>query len=157
MSSFVENCAWHAGFALGEYDWDGWIARLSDVLPMPVWDVPRILDSSAAYDMAVHARHWQGGEMRSVNIPGGLEHHIWQLDLHGEQVQYFARALYSHCVRYVAGMPRIRAPPTDHMDCTSVVPAAQFESLASAISCRSDSSRHMLQCWLENVLVYLAL
>jgi len=153
MSSFVENSAWFAKFEFALFDYAEWIAQLP--MPMPVYDITRILNSSTVYSMAMHARHWCEDTLNHVNIPDDMANHMRFLWINEpQQQQYFARALYSHCARYVTGMPRIRKPPTDHMGQTDVVPCAQFESLAAAVSAHSDGSRHTLLCWLTNVLVY---
>lgn len=153
MSSFVENSAWYATFDLGVFDWSEWIATIP--LPMPVYDISRILDSAAAFDMAMHARHWTGTHLEGLRIPDALRHHMNVIGITSlQQHQYMARALYSHCARYVTGMPRIREPPTDHMGTTAVVPPERFEALATAVMANDPCMRRTLECWLTNVLVH---
>ena len=153
MSSFVENCAWYADFDLEVFDWHEWIQTLP--LPMPIYDVTRIVDSAAAYDMAMHARHWAGTHIGGLRIPDVLRRHMRCVGLKSlAQQQYMARALYSHCARYVTGMPRIRPPPTDHIKQTEVVPREVFQALMSALHAEDKLARRTLQCWLTNVLVY---
>ena len=146
MSSFVENSAWYATFDLGVFDWSEWIATIP--LPMPVYDISRILDSAAAFDMAMHARHWTGTHLEGLRIPDALRHHMNVIGITSlQQHQYMARALYSHCARYVTGMPRIREPPTDHMGTTAVVPPERFEALATAVMANDPCMRRTLECW----------
>ena len=153
MSSFVENSAWYADFDLGEFDWSEWIARMP--LPMPVYDISRILDSAAAFDMAMHARHWTGTHLEGLHIPNALRDHMNIIGITSlQQHQYMARALYSHCAQYVTGMPRIRAPPTDHVGTTAVVPPERFQALAKAVMANNSCMRRTLECWLANVLVH---
>ena len=153
MSSFVENSAWYATFDLDKFNWSEWVAFLP--LPLPVYDVTRILDSAAAFDMAMHARHWAGTHLEGLRIPLTLRRHMEAIEITSlQQQQYMARALYSHCARYITGMPRIRDPPTDHMGSMAVVPPDQFEALASAVMATNASMCRTLQCWLTNVLVH---
>ena len=122
---------------------------------MPIYDITRILDSAAAFDMAMHARYWTYPGLEGLRIPAALANHLRLIDLSTVyQQQYMARALYSHCARYVTGMPRIRAPPVDHLGTTKVVPDEQFYALAAAAMAHDASMRRTLQCWLTNVLVH---
>ena len=153
MSSWVENCAWYARYDIDVFDWHRWIVELQQVLPLPIYDITRILDISAAFDMAMHARHWHGELYPSVNIPRGLRWHMAAVQVHtASQQQYLARALYSHCARYTTGVAVIKCPPTDHMGDTSVVPSEQFESLSSAAHASTEKLRRRLYAWLCNVL-----
>lgn len=153
MSSFVENSAWYDAFDFSAFDWREWIEHLP--LPMPIYSISRILDSAAAYDMAMHARHWTGTHLQGLRIPVALCQHMAIIGIASpQQQQYMARALYSHCARYVTGMPRICEPPTDHLGTLAVVPPERFESLATAVMAHDQSSRHTLECWLSNVLMH---
>lgn len=150
MSSWLQLCRWHDEFALGLYPWQSWVEHLK--LPLPAFDLTRILDASAAYDIAVHALHWQSEhEQRHVNL---TPHMVRMMNAIGvraaHQQQYMARALYAHCSRYITGMPRISDPPTDHIDCLPVVPSECLEELARATL--TPWPALSIESWLERVL-----
>jgi hypothetical protein len=157
MSSCVETLGWQAKYELGRYDWQGWIEHAKDLLPLPVYDLSKILDTSAAWDIFYHARHWpddRAHELRPVHVPAGLVAAIAHAGIeHMHQVQYVARALYNHCARYTRGMPNVRAVPIDHMLSLRVVPSAVFKSLVVAIKADTAAARR-LDCWLQNVIMW---
>jgi hypothetical protein len=154
MSSWIELQEWHAEHALETFPWSEWIESLTNVFPMPVHDLPRILDTCAAYDIALHAAHWDPAEpVQPVRIPRDLDDMIRSLALHHcTQRMYMARALYAHCSKYVAGVPRIVNPPTDHLDQIEAVPLSHVHALAQA-TLTPVPARH-LYCWLTNAVQY---
>lgn len=152
MSSWIEMRTWSKQHELGDFPWDEWVQALAHCIPMPVYDLPRILDATAAYDMAVHAMYWNGGsELRPVRVPYELTRHLYGLGLtrHVQQV-YMARALYAHCARYTTGVPRICDPPTGHMDRIPLMPLEQFRALAKAMFLEMPALR--LDHWLDNTI-----
>ena len=156
MSSFVETLKWQYEFELGVYDWRGWIEHVTDLLPLPVYDLSKILDTSAAWDIFYHGRHWpadRAHELQPVHVPAVLAAAIAHAGIeYAHQVQYVARALYNHCARYTVTVPRVRAVATDHMLSLRVVPKAVFKSLVLAIKADAAAARR-LDCWLQNVIV----
>ena len=124
---------WERGHELGCFPWDEYIAMLQEVVPLPVYDLSRILDASAVYDMVRHAKYWPGSDEHPVNIPAAFARAMRGVHLSSpEQMRYFARALYSHVSNYTTGMPKIRRPPTDHMEHIPIVPFAEFDALFRA-------------------------
>ena len=157
MSCFVETLGWQSKYELGVYDWQGWIEHAADLLPMPVYDLSKIIDTSAVWDIFYHGRHWpddRAHELRAVRVPAGLVAAIAHAGIeHTHQVQYVARALYNHCARYTRGIPSVRAVPIDHMLSLRVVPSAVFKSLVVAIKADAAAARR-LDCWLQNVIMW---
>jgi len=155
-TSLVENAQWQVDFALGTFDWDEWVRQLADVFPMPVYDLPRILDTAAAWDIVYHARHWPAAraiEVGHVRMPPALGCMLSCVGItYLHQQQYAAKAMYRHCAQYTAGTMVVGAVPTDHMDHLPVVPARMLRAICAAARL-SEDSRH-LACWLENVIVY---
>ena len=151
-SSWVELCGWHQTHALGDFPWREWVQDLAEHLPLPIYDLPRILHVTEAYDMAMHAVHWQGGsELRPVNVPHGLAHMMRGIGLAlARQRVYMARALYAHCSRYVTGVPRICDPPRGHLGDLPVIPLPHLQKLAAATL--TPAPAHNLSHWLERVL-----
>lgn len=151
-SSWIELRTWHACYELGKFPWDQWIQELQ--LPLPVYDLSKILDQSAVFDMAVHALHWQGGsDLRPVHVTSHMKHMMRAIDVLGpDQQVYMARALYSHCSRYMIGVPRIADPPTYHIDLLPIIPLACLERLAKATMTPYPAER--ITMWLERVLKY---
>lgn len=152
MSSWLELRVWHQTHALGVFPWDEWIVHVQHCIPLPVYDLLRILDASAAYDMAVHAVHWRGdGELRPVLLPHTLSAALSAVGMrqHGQQM-YMARALYAHCSRYTIGVARIQDPPLDHMECIPLMPQEHSDALAHAT--RTPLPASALMYWLDNVI-----
>ena len=151
-TSWLELCQWHDRFALLEFPWDEWLRALE--LPLPIYDVTRILDASAVFDMAVHALHWPAAEpLNPVNMTPHMRLMMRRIDVKEPHQQvYMARALYAHCSQYVTGVPRICNPPTHHIDDLSIVPHDNLVLLAQATltpmpaTCISD--------WLVRTLRY---
>jgi len=133
MTSFVEMAVWERSHDLGGFPWDEYIDALQSVVPMPVYDLSRILDASAVYDMARHAMYWNGYDDHPVHIPDPFANLMRAVHLSSpEQMQYFARALCAHISNYTLDVPKIRQPPTEHMDCIPVVPFENFDALFRA-------------------------
>ena len=156
MSTFVETVPWEAEYGLHTFPWSEWIGAAAELVPMAVYDLSKILDSCAAYEMALYARHWSDdGSMNPVHVPAALRLHMACAGVtqYPQQV-YFARAMYAHCARYTAGVPRIANPPTWHMANIAIVPATIFSELVQATMATTDGHRRQLMCWLENVLVH---
>ena len=157
MSSYVETLGWQSNFDLATYDWQGWIDAAADMVPLPVYDLRKIIDTSAIWDIFYHGRHWpadRAHELNGVHIPAAMTAAIEHAGVNlPHQVQYIARALYNHCARYTSGVPFVRAVPVDHMLCLRVVPAAVFQSLVAAIKADRATARR-LACWLQNVIVW---
>ena len=150
MSSWLQLCSWHDQYALGLFPWDQWVACLT--LPMPIYDLPRILDAAAAYDMAVHALHWPGGaDLTPVRLTTHMARMMQSIGVvqHAQQV-YMARALYAHCARYVTGVPRICDPPTYHVDNLPTVPYENICSLAHATL--TPLPAPSISAWLDRTL-----
>jgi hypothetical protein len=154
MSSWIELCSWHETHELGDFPWPDWVRAVEPFIPMPLYDLSRILDAAAVYDMAMHAMHWQGGDdLRPVNMLPGLTHMLRGIGMtHPRQRLYMARALYAHCSRYVTGVPRIVDPPTYHLDELPVVPLRHVQALATATLTPAPAAN--LTYWLENVLMH---
>lgn len=154
MSSWLEFCCWHDTYALDRFPWSEWVKAVEPVLPMPVYDLPRILDAAAAYDMAMHALHWPGGDdLPPVYVPTRLTPLLRDIGLqHPWQHLYIVRALYAHCSRYVTALPRIVNPPTYHLDELPVVPLAHVQALATATLTPAPAAN--LTYWLESVLMH---
>lgn len=151
-SSWVELCMWYDLHGLGDFPWDEWIDELE--LPMPLYSLSKILDASAAYDMAVHALHWQGGEdLRPVRLTKHMSKMMRAVGVCApSQQMYMARALYAHCTRYVTGMPAVRNPPTNHLDFLPVVPHENLLRLASATL--TPMPADSISAWLERAIVH---
>jgi hypothetical protein len=134
MSSWIELQEWHAMHGVDAFPWQEWIGELQRVLPLPVYDITRVLDPSQVHDMAQHAAHWSPDmHVQRVHVPPCLARHIAALDLqYSSQVVYMARALYSHCSRYVTGVPLVCCPPTTHLDHVEAVPQQHVRELAHA-------------------------
>ena len=158
MSSYVETVGWQSRYMLGAYDWAGWLSEATDALPLPVYDLTKIMDPAAVWDIFYHGRHWpvdRAHELAHVPVPAALKAGIRHAGIElPHQVQYVARAIYGHCRLYTVGVPRIRAVPTDHMLSMCVVPSAIFESLAAAMALGPGNNRKRLHCWLQNVLIW---
>ena len=156
MASVLENLEWHRRHAIGAFDWSGWASALGEVIPLPVYDMLRIVDGCAAHDIVVHARHWpveRALELGNVNLPLPLARMLAAVGLElPHQMQYATRALYRQCAQHTVGVPILRAVPVDHMDDVPVVPSSVLASLAAAADTADDTKR--LMCWLENVIVY---
>lgn len=123
-------------------------------IPMPIYDLRRILDASAAYDMAVHAVHWRdSSELRPVRVPRELSAALCAIGMrqHGQQM-YMARALYAHCSRYTIGVIRIQDPPLDHMESIPLLPREHSDALARAT--RTPLPASVLMYWLDRVIRY---
>jgi len=154
MSSLVENVQWQADFDFDAFEWDEWVRQLGDVMPMAVYDLPRILDSAAAWDIMYHARHWpedRAYELGYVRVPPGLRNmlaHVGVIAAH--QQHYAARALYRHCTQYVTGSGVVRAVPIDHMDSIPVVPDHLIRSICTLAHLRENY--RLVKCWMENVI-----
>ena len=145
---------WHATHVVGAFPWEEWIEELQYVLPLPLYDITRVLDPSQAYDMALHAAHWSPDKhVQRVHIPAGLVRHITALDVHcPSQVVYMARALYSHCSRYVTGVPRVCCPPTAHLDHVEALPPHHVLALVRATL--TPLPAEGLYAWLSCVIMY---
>lgn len=154
MSSWLELQEWYLEHAVDEFPWEEWIQELEHIMPMPVYSIARILDPCQAYDMAVHAVHWPCGEyLQSVNVPPMLVQHIKAIGLrYMHQVVYMARAMYSHCSRYVAGVPRVCCPPTGHLDHLEAVPLHCIVALARATL--TPLPAEGLHAWLAGTVIY---
>lgn len=154
MSSWLELQEWHLKHSLLTFPWQEWIEQLQHTLPMPVYDIRRILDTCQAYDMAVYAAHWPcDKDIQQVNVPLGLVQHINALGLqHPRQVVYMARALYSHCSRYVTNVPRVCCPPTTHIDDLDAVPLLHVLALARATLTPLPASG--LHAWLTDTIMH---
>mgnify|MGYP001483216103 CR=1 FL=1 len=154
MSSWVELIEWNQAHQLGDFPWDEWIVEVGHCIPLPVYDLLSILDASAAYDMAVHAKYWQPSwPVRPVHIPDSLRSLIRaiRIDSHTQQM-YMARALYAHCVPYVCGTPRITNPPRDHIDHIPLLPVDYITELQRAS--KTSVSCSALSSWLESTIRY---
>ena len=156
MSSVLENLEWHRQHAIGTFDWSEWASLLGEVMPLPVYDMLRLVDGCAAHDIAVHARHWPEAralELGRVNLTAPLARMLAAVGLELEhQMQYAARALYRQCAERMVGVPILRGVPVDHMDDVPVVPASVLAALVAATDATDDAKR--LRCWLENVIVH---
>jgi hypothetical protein len=156
MSSVLENLEWHRRHAIDTFDWSEWVTLLGEVMPLPVYDLLRIVDGCAAHDIAVHARHWpkvRAGELGRVNVPAPLARMLYAVGLeHPHQIQYAARALYRQCAERTTGVPILKGVPVDHMDDVPVVPSGVLASLVTAADAAGDAKQ--LLCWLENVIVH---
>jgi len=154
MSSWLELQEWYLKHAVHSFPWQEWIEELQHTLPIPVYDITRILDTCQAYDMAVHAAHWPcDKDIQQVNIPPKLVQHINALGLqHSRQVVYMARALYSHCSRYVTNMPLVCCPPTAHIDELDAIPRLHLLALARATLTPFPAKR--LHTWLAAAIMY---
>jgi len=156
MSSVLENLEWHRRHAIDTFDWSEWTTLLGEVMPLPVYDMQRIVDGFAAHDIAVHARHWPAAralELGRVNLTAPLARMLAAVGLELEhQMQYAARALYRQCAERTVGVPILRAVPVDHMDDVPVVPPGVLAALVEAADAADDAKR--LLCWLENVIVH---
>lgn len=152
MSSWLELRSWHEVHAIDVFPWGDWIVHVEQCLPIPVYDLLRILDVSAVYDMAVHAMHWPGsGELRPVRVPRQLLDALSGIGMHQHrQKMYMARALYAHCSQYTIGVARIQDPPRDHMDAIPLMPYESFTALAHAT--RTPLPAIALVHWLNRVI-----
>ena len=154
--SYVETVGWCVRFSLDAFSWSQWVLELHEVLGMPVWDLSKILDASAAWDIMYHARHWPESRARELP-PLRLSPALCRMFaatgvVDGHQQLYAGRALYKHCSMYTTGMRGIAAVPVDHMSDLPVVPRVLMSSLLSA--CGEGVDAQQLACWLENVIVY---
>lgn len=149
-TSWIELYNWQNEFNFNSFAWDEWIDGLE--LPMPIYDLAKILDASAAFDMASHAFCWTNQEcLQPVHFTYHMKEMMHALQLHEpHQQQYMARALYAHCSQYVLGMPVIRNPPCSHIEFLPVVPLQCLESLAAATLTPMPASR--LSKWLRRVI-----
>jgi hypothetical protein len=110
----------------------------------------RIVDVSAVFDMARHAMYWPGDILddNAVFIPPCFAALLRGTGMREPgKMRYFARALYSHCSRYITGMPRVRRPSVEHMQYIPVVPFDYFDALSTALQAPLG-----LECWLTNVI-----
>ncbi len=155
MSSVLENLNWHRMHTHCKFDWSEWTSLLGEVMPLPVYNMLRIVDGCAAHDIALHARHWpedRALELGNVNLPVPLQNMLAAVGLtRSHQMQYAARALYRQCAERTVGVPILRNVPVDHMDNVPVVPASVLKSLADAAD--TEDTKQLL-CWLQNVIVY---
>lgn len=150
MSSWIELCGWDQAHELGVFPWDEWVKAVEPFIPMPLYDLSRILDASAAYDMAMHAMHWTGGGL-SVHVQPGLAHMLRGIGLaQPQQQEYMARALYAHCSHYLTGIQRIIDPPMFHMRKWDVVPMQHVQTLA--IATLTPVPAKNIIYWLESVI-----
>ena len=119
MSSLLEGLAWEHRYHLMHTapQWKQWILQLEHVFDLPVYDLLRILDVSAAFDMVQHAYYYNGtGNLYNVRVPRSCVETLRDVGLHHSwQMKYFIQALYSHCSKYTIGMRNIAPPDTHHM------------------------------------------
>ena len=154
MSSWLELQQWYTTYTLDAFPWAEWISLVQDTLPLPVYDLSKILDSSAVYDMAIHAVHWPASDNSvHVRVPLELEKALRAIDIVlPAQQMYMARALYAHCGKYTAGMLQIKDPPVNHMQHIALMPVAYTIALANATFTLLPSTQ--LTYWLEQTLRY---
>lgn len=157
MSSYVETLSWCRAHTLHDFPWREWVEELALAVEWPVYQLPEILDVSAAYDIMFHARHFPEERVQELthSRPGlactrllagaGLTQ--------SHQQQYAYAALYRHCARYVVGMPagRVRAVPVDHVKNIPLLPSELYAQACLALGV--DESLRQLMCWLRNVIV----
>ena len=149
-TSWVELCTWQSRYRLDVFQWNEWIEHLE--LPLPVYDITRILDPSAAFDMALHAFCCPVEDsLLPVRYTDQMRQMMCHIDLSlSHQQAYMARALYAHCARYVVGVPRIRNPSVSHIDYLPIVPSHNLEALAQATMTPWPATR--LTKWLSRVI-----
>ena len=153
-SSFAENLTWVQDHAFDSFDWDDWLKCAEGVIPVPVYDLARILDSAAAWDIMYHARHWpyeRAHEIGYVRVPSQFGAVLRSAGVDAvHQQQYAARAMYCHCDRYVIGIGVTRDVPTDHM---AEVPAVPYRALSAVIdAAQLGPDQRKIECWLDNVI-----
>ena len=151
-TSWLELCCWHDKYALLRFPWNEWVSALR--LPLPIYDLPRILDVSAAFDMAVHALYWRATEpLKLVRITKHMQSMMRCIDVcEPHQQMYMARALYAHCSQYVTGVPRITNPPTYHVDDLPIIPYDNLVQLAQATL--TPMPALCISEWLDRTLRY---
>ena len=157
MSSYVETLSWCRAHALTAFPWREWVEELALAIDWPVYQLPEILDVSAAYDILFHARHFP--EERAQELTRSRPGLACKRLLAGagldqsHQQQYTFAALYRHCARYVTGMPagRVRAVPVDHIENVPLLPNELYAQACAALGV--NDSLKQLMCWLRNVIV----
>lgn len=154
MSSWLELREWHEVHDLGVFPWAEWIVYVARYIPMPIYDLSRILDASAVYDMAIHAVHWRGSsELCPVNVPNELSNALCAIGMREQKQQmYMARALYAHCARYTTGIVRIQDPPLHHMQSIPLMPQDCSDALAHAT--KTPLPALTLLHWLTSVIKF---
>jgi len=154
MSSWVELIEWNQTHQLGDFPWDAWIVEVGECIPLPVYNLSSILDASAAYDMAVHAKYWQRHwPVQPVRVPSSLRSLIRGIRITSTTQQlYMARALYAHCAPYVLDAPKIVNPPRGHMDHIPLLPIEHFIALQRAS--KTPVPGTPLYSWLESTIRY---
>lgn len=158
MSSYIETLDWCHTFTLDRFDWSAWIEEFAWLVSWPVYDMTQVVDSSAAFDIALHAKHfpasrakeltgcWIGESVRSILCGAGLQ-------MHHEQCYAFT-ALYKLCSTYTVGMNgcSIKRTPVDFMDNVPMLPPHIKSFIDQAWL--SEDNQKQITCWLENVIKY---
>ena len=157
MSSHIETIQWLKQFSLDAYNWSDWVLALRDAIRLPVYDLTKILDAAAAWDIMYHARHWpryRAAEIAPLRgIGAGLSHLLDCVELTElHQQMYAASALYSHCAKYTMHLKQLAHVPVDHMANIPVMPSALAQALV--LACGDNASSSQIFRWLENVIVY---
>ena len=151
MSSLLEGLAWEHKHQLlsNASQWKEWILHLEQVVDLPVYDLSRILDVSAAFDMVQHAYYYNGtGNLYNVTVPASCVQALRDVGLHElSQMKYFIQALYSHCSQYTIGMRNISPPDTQHMQNIPVVPYYLFKQLQDILMFPRN-----VYAWLHNII-----
>lgn len=158
MSSVLETLHWCQSFDLAAYEWYQWVQQLPETVRWPVYDIERILDASAAYDIMYHARHFPecrvcemtrcrpSAAFRQLAAAAGV--------VMPHQQEYAYVALYRHCARYTTGMQshRVLPVPVDHVEHIPLLPMSIAEGVATTFA--TPESVNQVMCWLRNVIVY---
>ena len=157
MSSHVETVEWCENYGLQRFDWSGWVTALQDVIGLPVYDLSKIMDSAAAWDIMYHARHWPAQRAHEITslrgIGSGLRRMLESTGIFAPHQQHYAAcALYSHCAKYTTRLPFIVPVPIDHMHSIPVMPHALAQAVVAA--CGDDANTVQICCWLKNVIVH---
>ena len=156
MSSELETLAWREQFDLSVYDWDEWVKELGKAVRWPVYDISKILDASAAYDICCCARHFPADRAHELTACKDVTQYVHVLRAAGldTQVQwcYAISALYKHCSKYTTGMSghRVRHPPTDHMDDIPLLPDNLF-CVADTLFGSPENTAHVL-AWIRRAV-----
>ena len=152
MSSLLECLEWENKFSLNAqnpFEWCKWLQHVITLAKFPVYDILKICDVAAVFDMAQHAKYFNGdASLQSMIIPHYLTQHLTIVELTTYfQQQYFMQALYSHCAKYTVGMRKLACPSTEHMLCVPVIPYVIFYKL----NCILQFPMH-LYAWLNDVI-----
>ena len=152
--SIAENLEWEHQFALDKdkpFPWNDWIACVGNTYMLPVYDLSKIVDVSAAYDMVRHARYCDSYELfQACRVPAALMPFLQAVQLHSAtQMQYFVHALYCHCQKYTTAMKYVAPPITEHMEVIPIIPHELLTQLQAVLQYPVG-----LVNWLENTILH---